>query len=708
MKKISGLFPIILFTVFACEPTMIEWPAYLGDKASSQYKSLDQINTENVHELEVVWTYDAGDASTEGRSQIQCNPIMVGGLLYGSSPKLKIFAVEAETGKEQWVFDPSFEDPVGLNTNRGVVYWEDGDDKRIIFTAGAWLYALDATTGKLVKDFGVDGKMSLKAELGDRASDLFVASTTPGVVYQDLLVIGTRVSEGSVAAPGHIRAFNIRTGEVVWTFHTIPHPDEFGYDTWPSDAWQRIGGANSWAGMTLDEETGVVYIPTGSASFDFWGGDRKGQNLFANCILALDALTGERIWHFQTVHHDIWDRDLPSPPNLVVVEREGRKIPALTQATKSGHLFILDRSTGEPLFPVEEMVVPLSDLDGEETWSTQPLPLQPEPFSRQVFSVDDINTFFPEYVDSLKKLVLQTRGGGQFIPPSTQGTMYFPGFDGGAEWGGQSYDPETGLLYVNANEMPWIQTMVKIEKTVTKRPKLADIGKDLYLNNCSACHGANREGNKVNGYPSLINPLANKTREEILQIVMNGKGFMTGFSHLEEKKINAILAYLLDEDKEVLNPHEYGLNEEESKVPYTHTGYNRFMLPNGYPAVKPPWGTLSAIDVSKGEIVWQVPLGEFEELAQKGIPQTGTENYGGPVVTAGGLVFIGASKDEYFRAFNKETGQELWKFKLPAGGYATPSTYFLSGRQYVVIACGGGKMGTASGSKYVAFALPDN
>ena len=678
-----------------------DWPVYLGDNFSSQYSILTEINKDNVERLELAWEYHTGEDVSENHSQIQCNPIIIDGILYGTSPKLKVFALNAATGIRLWEYDP---DPTGKsakNVNRGVVYWQDGSDKRILFSSGPDLYALNAVTGELVKTFGTSGKVSLREGLGVRAKDLYVVATSPGIVYHELLIIGSRVSENEGAAPGFIRAFNIRTGILEWVFNTIPQPGEFGYDTWPEERYKTAGGANSWAGMSLDEERGIVYIPTGSAAFDFWGGNRKGANLFANCILALDAQTGKRIWHFQTVHHDIWDRDLPAPPNLLTVTHKGRKIDAVAQITKSGFVFLLNRETGKPLFPIEEKPVPASDLSGEEAWPTQPFPLSPPPFVPQVFTEDEITTISPESHAYVSGILAKTQTGKPFIPPGMQGTVIFPGFDGGGEWGGAAVDPTTSVLYVNSSIMPWILTMIEVNPD---KNNSAGLGEQSYKVNCAVCHGTERQGDPTGTNPALMTVSEKYSKEEILLLINTGKGFMPSFNHIPDTEKNALVAFLTGKKVEK-DAHLQGIENNPGAVPYTHTGYNRFLDPEGYPAVKPPWGTISAIDLNNGTILWQVPLGEYKELIANGIPPTGTENYGGPVVTAGDLIFIGASKDEYFRAFNKDTGKELWKYKLPAGAYATPSVYLAGGKQYVVIACGGGKMGTPSGDSYLAFTL---
>ncbi|MCB0839678.1 MAG: PQQ-binding-like beta-propeller repeat protein, partial [Bacteroidetes bacterium] len=442
MTKTTLLIFLCLIGLLSCKsdqstPMQIgasqNWAVYGGDFASSQYSTLDQINTKNVANLKLAWSYSSGDKDERGRSQIQCNPLIIDGVLYGSSPKLKFFALDAATGKERWSFDP-FEgnyNSYGMGVNRGVAYWTDGSQSRILLTAASSLYSIDAKTGKLDKSFGEAGTVSLHAGLGEWAQELYVVSNTPGIVYKNLLILGTRVSEGEDAAPGYIRAFDIPTGELKWVFHTIPRPGEFGYETWPEDAYQRIGGANAWSGMSLDPERGIVFVPTGSASYDFYGGNRHGENLFANSVLALDAATGKRIWHFQTVHHDMWDRDLPCAPNLVTVTHNGQKVDAVAQVTKSGFVFLLDRETGEPLFSVEEKPFPASDLDGEQAWPTQPIPVKPPPFSRQILTKNDIGSINPETQKQALKRLEGIRSNGQYIPPSREGTVIFPGFDGG-------------------------------------------------------------------------------------------------------------------------------------------------------------------------------------------------------------------------------------------------------------------------------------
>lgn len=697
------LILVLLTFVTGLQAADQDWPTYLGDKSSSQYSSLDQITVQNVSELKIAWVYNSGGASADNRSQIQCNPLIIEGVLFGTNPMIELFALDAATGKELWRYDPT--DGRGnigsLGVNRGLAYWEKGSDTRILFGVGENLFAINAKSGKPIRSFGDNGKINLKKGLGRNVDNQSYLANTPGVVFEDLIIIGGRLNEGLPAPPGHIRAYSVITGEQVWRFNTIPHPGEYGYDSWPKDGYLKSGGANVWTGMAVDEEHGLVYCPTGSGSADFYGGDRLGQNLFANTLLCLDARTGKRVWHYQFVHHDLWDRDLPAPPNLLTIEKDGRKIPAVSQCTKSGHVFVFNRLTGEPLFPIEERHYPSSDLVGESAWPTQPLPTKPAPFARQVLSFNLLNDLFPETLPELQNSFIRFRPHMPFTPPSEQGTIIFPGFDGAAEWGGQATSPE-GVLYVNSNEMPWILTMVNSSKGVTN-------GERVFLQMCSACHGQDRLGSENQG--TLIPPLTvpmlsekNLDKKAVIEKIKNGAGIMPSFGFLTEKDINAVIKYLFeDADSGAVQSQQV---VAKGATTYGHTGYNKWKDPNGYPAVKPPWGTLNAIDLNTGEYLWTTTLGEFPELTDKGIPPTGTENYGGPIATASGILFIAASLDEHFRAFDMKTGTELFKAKLPFAGYATPSTYSVGGKQYVVIACGGGKLGTKSGDAYVAFSLP--
>jgi quinoprotein glucose dehydrogenase len=504
-----------------------------------------------------------------------------------------------------------------------------------------------------------------------------------------------------------VRAFDVRTGKVAWTFHTIPLPGEFGHDTWPADAWKFAGGANCWAGMAVDAERALLFVPTGSPTYDYWGGNRPGANLFGNCLICLDARTGERKWHFQFVHHDIWDRDLPAPPNLLTLTRDGKKIPAVAQVTKSGHVFVFHRETGEPLFPIEEIAVPSSDIPGEVTSPTQPLPLKPAPFSRQRVTYDDLTTRTPAVHRAALEQFSRLRTHVPFQPPNREGTLLIPGLDGGAEWGGAAVDPQ-GVMFVNASDMAWLIPIADVKT----QSSAAEMGRHNFALYCAACHGLDRAGNPTQNIPALTGLSARMSRADVLARLTEGKGTMPAFSFLPAAQREELADFLLDVFKpragKAAKASERPANTPPTyyDVPFVRSGGGRWLDADGYPNVKPPWGTLNAIDLNTGEYLWKVPLGEYPALAAKGVPPTGTDNYGGPVVTSGGLVFIAATLDEKIRAFDRKTGKILWETKLPAAGYATPTTYVVGGRQYLVIACGGGKLGAKPDDAYVAFALP--
>lgn len=614
---LSSLLVLVSTTAIADE----NWLAVGGDRGCMRYSALAQINTSNVATLKRAWEYRTGELAENRAKIMECTPIVIDGVMYITSGLLKVIALDARTGTELWRFDPFAngrpEQPLASGgVNRGVAYWTDGKDRgerRILHgTANGQLFCLDAKTGKLDPNFANAGVKDLREDFTKDLSGIGYGPTSAPAILGDLAILGFSCGEGpGPAAPGDIRAFDVRTGKQVWQFHTVPHPGEFGNETWEGDSWKDRGAANAWGGFSVDTERNMVFAGLGSAAFDFYGGDRKGQNLFANCTIALDGRTGKRLWHFQTLHHDLWDHDIPIYPNLVNVRHNGRMVDAVAQVTKTAYVYLFDRKTGEPLFDIQELPVPASDIPGEEAWPTQPIPTKPPPFSRISMTEEDVTDIAPEnrrYVlEQMKKL----RSGPDFNPPSLQGTVVVPGFHGGATWSGASFDPETGMLYVNSNNQPNILTLVE--------------------------------------------------------------------------------------------------QPEDSNYRYRITGYTKFLDQEGYPAIRPPWGQLNAIDLNRGEIAWQSTLGEYPELTARGVPQTGTESFGGTIVTAGGLVFIGGTRDAMFHAFDKRTGQLLWKTELPAGGYATPATYSIDGRQYVVIAAsGGGKLGTPTADSIVAYALPNS
>ena len=667
-----------------------EWPAYGGDAGQRRYSPLRQITPANVADLRIVWSFDTGEAGG-----LQTNPIVIDGVLYVPTPTHRVIALDAATGALRWRFDSGIP---GRGPNRGVAYWRGDSGARIFTGQDQYIYALDAATGRPIPSFGDSGRVDLREGLGRDPELQSIRLTTPGVVFRDLLIVGGRAGENLPASPGHVRAYDVRTGVIRWTFHTIPWPGEDGYDTWPADAWTYLGGANNWAGMALDETRGIVFVPTGSAASDFYGANRTGDNLFANTLLALDAATGRRLWHFQAVRHDIWDRDFPAPPTLVTITRNGERIDAVSQTTKHGHVFVFNRATGEPLFPIEYRPYTQSAVDGERAADTQPLPTIPLPFARQVLTEELLTRRTPAAYEAARTAFRTFRSEGQFVPLAVgPETVVFPGFDGGAEWGGSAFDPDSGVLYVNANEMAWTGSLAPAETGAG--------GRQVYLRECAACHRDDLGGTPPQ-IPSLTGVGARRSQNEVATIVRQGAGRMPGFPGLAVPELSALLEFL-----------RTGESVDRGSAPasplalkYRFTGYKKFLDPDGYPAIAPPWGTLSAINLNTGEYKWKIPLGEYPELAAQGVPTTGSENYGGPVVTAGGLVFIGATNfDRKVRAFDKATGSLLWEAVLPYSANGTPSTYEVSGRQYVVVPAGGGKgrPGTPleSGGVYVAFAL---
>lgn len=666
-----------------------DWPAY-GGALADRYSTLDQINCDNVGSLQQAWRYDTGPGG------LQTTPLIVGDTLFGVTPKQEVFALNAATGQPVWTYAP---EPRGGQPVRGLSYWSDKGSARLFTSNGAFLTAVDPGTGKPIAEFGKNGSVDMRENLNRDPTKVAAYLTTPGVVFQDLIIVGFRTAETAPAAPGAVRAYDVRTGALRWTFNLIPRPGEFGNETWPAEAWQTAGGANAWAGMVVDDMRGIVYVPTGSAVDDFYGADRPGDNLFANSLVALDASTGKRLWHFQLVHHDVLDRDPPSPPVLLTVNQNGRKIDVVAQTTKHGVLFVLDRVTGKPVFPIEERAVAQSDLPDEKTSATQPFPLKPEPYARQQLTADMLTMRTPEANKAARETFAQSRALGPFGPLTVgKPTIVFPGFDGGAEWGGPAVDRPAGVIYINSNEMAWLGSLREIGVAANEGS-----GSSLYQQQCAVCHGPDRAGQPP-VFPALTNISSRLSDTEVRKVIANGAGRMPGFPGLSADQQTALIGFLNKgvEDREVTSA------SGAPKAKYGFTGYKRFLDPDGYPAIAPPWGTLNAIDLNTGDYLWRKPLGVFPQLAATGQAPTGCENYGGPVATAGGIVVIAATTcDRLIRAFDSRTGAQLWSAALPFAGNATPATYVSEGRQFFVIATSGGKDPKGpQGSAYVAFALP--
>lgn len=665
-----------------------DWAVYGGNPAGQRYSPLDQINRQSVKGLQQVWRFDTGPGG------LQTSPLVIDGVLYAMTPTQGVIALDGATGEKLW---EHIEPGGGGQPVRGLTYWTDGTRKRLFTSHGTDLIALDATTGKLAPEFGEGGHVDLRVGLADDPTKVSAFLTSPGIVFSDLIITGFRTSESRPAAPGKVRAYDVRSGALRWTFDLVG-PGETAGD-------QSPGGYNAWAGMVVDTRRGIVFAPTGSASNDFYGGDRPGSNLYANSLVALDARTGKRKWHFQFVHHDILDRDVPSPPVLLTVRRDRRMVDAVAQTTKQGFVFLFERETGKPLFPIEERPVPQSDVPGETSWPTQPHPLAPAPYARQRLTREDVTNRTPEARAAAQKAFDSFHVNGPFAPLRVgQQTLIFPGFDGGAEWGGPAVDPE-GILYVNSNEMAWRGGLaVRETGGAAKRSH----GETLYQDNCSMCHGDDRSGSPPI-FPDLRRIGDKRSAQEIAAIIKEGVGRMPGFPQIGEDERAQIIAYLRGEAKAPAPPSaREEVGGDDKSIRYRFTGYQKFVDADGYPAIAPPWGTLNAIDMNTGKYLWRIPLGEHPELVAKGMRNTGSENYGGPLVTAGGLVIIGATLfDSKLRAFDRANGRLLWETTLPYSGMATPITYKIAGRQYIAIAISNSRNPKATpGSAYVAFALP--
>ena len=666
-----------------------DWAHYLGHTSSSQYSSLDQITKENVTRLEVAWTYETGDSA-----EYQANNLVVDGVVYTPSPGHKLLAIDGASGELIWSFDPDPNSTSELGRSpRGLMYWSDGTEHWVFYSKGTRLYAVDAKAGTLIESFGESGSIHMGRAM-DVAGEPSVLLNTPGYIYNDMIIVGARVTED---VPGAIRAFDVRTGERKWIFHTLPRPGEPGSETWPEGYMEHTGGASDWSGLSIDTERGIVYSSTETAGPDFYGGNRWGENLYANSLIAIDANTGERLWHFQFVHHDLWDMDNPTPPNLLTVMHEGRLRDVVAQGTKMGYLYVFDRVTGEPLWPIEEQPQAASELPDMAAWPTQPHPTNPPRLMRDRYTEEDVSNISPEAELMTTEALARMGTYGSFPPPSLDQTIIFPGYDGGMEWGGSAIGPG-GMMYVNVNEIPWFYQLVRTEN---EDGSPLSRGEMLYRVRCASCHGIDLSGDPGGGFPPLLGIAERSTPEAVAQIINSGGGRMPAFDHLPVAQRDAMVDFLFGKETPEVGSSENALQ------PYVFRGFHRWLDDEGYPAIKPPWGTLNAVDLNTGEIKWKVPLGEYKELTARGIPPTGTENYGGPVVTASGLIFIGATADETFRVFDAETGSILWEHGLPFGGNATPSTYMADGKQYVIISAGGGKTNRPKGGSLVAFALPN-
>ncbi|WP_411273619.1 PQQ-binding-like beta-propeller repeat protein [Daejeonella sp.] len=728
----SALVPVIIgilintgckvYSAFYVKPVDINrtWAVYKADSEGTAYSLLEQVNIGNVSQLGLAWTYKFNDAPQNSRGgNSESNPIIIDGVMFTMSARHRVYALNAATGEHIWSFDP-FNGAAGGGVGRGVTYYEDGSDKRIMFTGGDQLFSVNAATGELITSFGNGGKVSMNIGMRGDPDKISVIPTTPGTIYKDLYIIGNEVSELYGAEPGHIRAYNVKTGALVWTFHTVPQPGAVGYDTWPKDAWKYVGGANSWGGMTLDEKRGMIFLSTGSPTYDYYGKDRVGNNLFGNSVVALDARTGKYIWHFQTIHHDLWDYDLPAAPNLITVIHNKKKIDAIAQTSKLGYIYTFNRDTGEPLWPIEERPVPASDIPGEVTSSTQPFPTKPKPYARQIITEADIAYYSQASHDTLMKRFRSFRYEGPFTPPSIKGTFMMPGSRGGSSWGGGAVDPFKGIIYVKSNDSPEIATMKKVVQNETANLGVYAQGKALYNTYCVACHMPDRNGDE-SGNPSLLAIETRLSKEDALNKIKRGGGKMPSFASVISGKEDAIISFLFDKESAAPRPdreqsflREIEVNIAANKIAekieddkYLNlTAYGQFNDNERRQGIKPPFGQLHAINLNTGEFEWTVTLGNSQESQLPGAAETGSSGSAGPLVTKGGMLFIGSTRDRKFRAIDQKTGKTVWEYILPGVANANPSTYWSNGRQYIAISVGGDVANPAG--YMMAFALPES
>lgn len=680
------------------------WSDYLGSADSAQYSALTQVNKSNVDQLQQVWFYPAGNNGF----RFGFNPIVIDNLMYVVGKDNSTVALDAATGREIWVHDNN--KPRSI-THRGINYWENKDrtDRRLFYSTNNILHALDARTGKLIDSFGNGGNVDLREGLRrDPKTIRAVQPSTPGRIFENLLILGSATGEEYGAPPGDLRAFDVITGKLVWTFHTVPHPGEFGYDTWPKDAWKYIGGTNTWGEITVDEKRGIAYFPIGSPTYDFYGADRKGSNLFSDCLLALDARTGKYLWHYQAVHHDLWDYDLTAAPKLLTVRHNGKIVDIVAEAGKNGFLYVFDRVTGKPLWPIEERAVPKSDMPGEETWPTQPFPTVPPPFARQKFTADDIDPYITDPAEraKLRDTILSAHNEGLFTPPGMRDTIEMPGNNGGGNWGAAAVDPAKGMLYIQSKDAP---SMLKLEPKPPRRQMTgspATQGRIIYLQNCQTCHGPELKGQPP-AVPSLVDVVIRLGADRIKAAVTAGVPPMPAFPDLTADEIGSLTAYLKEPGAANVPPDVLAhLSAPPTPPPPTSangtppvrfwTGYGYMNSSEGYPAIKPPWSTLTAYDLNEGTIKWQIPLGEVTAAVEKGIKGTGSFwPRGGVVVTASGLIFVGTKSDSMLRAYDQESGKVLWEKELPAGPEGVPSVFEVNGREYIAISA---RPAIASGS----------